>query len=117
MILIAIANGALREFTYGKHLSGLRAHQVSTLTAVIFFGVYVLALTRIWRLESAAQALAIGVIWVGLTVAFEFIFGHYVMGNPWSRLLSDYNIFTGRVWILVPIWVGIAPWLFYHIQG
>ncbi|HEX3035353.1 MAG TPA: hypothetical protein VHT73_09495 [Thermodesulfobacteriota bacterium] len=117
MILIAIANGALREFTYGKYLSELRAHQVSTLTAIVFFGVYIWAFTRIWRLESAAQALTIGIIWVGLTVAFEFMFGHYVMGNPWSRLLRDYNIFAGHVWILVLIWVGIAPWLFYHIQG
>jgi hypothetical protein len=116
MIFIAIANGALREFTYGKHLSELRAHQVSTLTGILFFGVYIWALTRIWRLESAAQAIIIGIIWVGLTVAFEFISGHYVVGNPWSRLLRDYNIFAGRVWIFVPIWVGIAPWLFYPTQ-
>ena len=116
MIFIAIANGALREFTYGKHLSELRAHQVSTLTGILFFGVYIWALTRIWRLESAAQAIIIGIIWVGLTVAFEFISGHYVVGNPWSRLLRDYNIFAGRVWILVPIWLSIAPWLFYRIQ-
>ena len=40
-IAIAIANGALRESWYGQHLSELTAHQISTLTAVAFFGVYI----------------------------------------------------------------------------
>ena len=34
MVIIAIANGVLREFTYGEHLTELRAHQVSTVTAI-----------------------------------------------------------------------------------
>jgi hypothetical protein len=34
MVFIAIANGALREGWYGKHLSELQAHQISTATGV-----------------------------------------------------------------------------------
>lgn len=41
------------------------------------------------------KALAIGCIWLMLTPSFEFLFGHYVMGHPWSRLLYDYNLFAG----------------------
>jgi hypothetical protein len=41
MVLIAIFNGLLRESVYGPFMSELRAHQVSTLTAIIFFGVYI----------------------------------------------------------------------------
>ena len=36
MIFIAIANGLLRESAYGRHLTELRAHQVSTAPAGIF---------------------------------------------------------------------------------
>lgn len=76
------------------------------------FGVYVWFLSLYWRIQSATQAIAIGTMWLTLTVAFEFLFGHYVMKNPWSRLLYDYNILEGRIWILVLIWIAIAPLVF-----
>lgn len=115
MIFIGIINGIVREATYGKYLSDLRAHQVSTVTGVLLFGLYVWVLARAWRFESMSQAVAIGCIWLGLTVAFEFLFGHYVAGHAWSKLIADYNILAGRVWIVVLIWIAIAPTLFYRL--
>jgi hypothetical protein len=41
MVLIAIANGALRQAWYGKHLGELQAHQVSTVSGVLLFGAYI----------------------------------------------------------------------------
>jgi hypothetical protein len=41
MILIAMINGTLREAWYGKQLSELHAHQVSTASGVLLFGVYI----------------------------------------------------------------------------
>lgn len=116
MVLIAIANGAMREAWYGRRLSELSAHQVSTLIGILLFGIYIWAFMRVWRPESAGQALFIGLIWLGLTIAFEFLFGHYVAGHPWSRLFHDYDILAGRVWAVVLLWVALAPWLFYRLQ-
>jgi hypothetical protein len=117
MVLIAVANGALRETWYGKHLSELRAHQLSTVTAVLLFGGYIGALLRVWRPESPGQALAIGSSWLGLTVAFEFLFGHYVAGHPWGKLFHDYNLVEGRVWIVVLVWITVAPYICYRLQN
>jgi hypothetical protein len=114
MVFIGILNGILREVTYGKYLSEVRAHQLSTITGILLLGSYIWTLTRLWSFESPQQALTIGLIWLGLTVVFEFSFGHYVAGHSWSRLLSDYNILAGRVWIVVLIWIAIAPLLFYR---
>ena len=55
-------------------------------------------------------------LWLGLTVAFEFLFGHYVVGHPWPRLLYDYNLLAGRVWSLLPIRVAVAPYVFYRLR-
>jgi len=115
MVVIGIANGVLRETTYGKRLPELRAHQVSTLIAVALFGLYIWGLSLLWPLRSAGQAAAVGVMWVVLTVAFEFSFGHWVAGHPWRRLLADYNLLAGRVWVLVLFWIGITPFLFYRV--
>ncbi len=116
MVLIAIGNGALREGWYGKYLSELRAHQVSTATGVVLLGFYMGVLIRFWRPGSPGQALAVGLMWLGLTVAFEFIFGRCVRGLEWSSLLHDYNLFAGRVWVAVLLWVAAAPYVFYRLQ-
>src|SRR5215475_10370636 len=116
MVFIAIRNGAICEGWYGKHVSGLQAHQVSTATGVLLFGVYIGVLIRIWRPESAGQALTIGLVWLGMTVAFEFLFGHYVAKRSWRDLLNDYNLVAGRVWLVVLVWVTVAPYVFYHLQ-
>lgn len=116
MIFIAIANGLFREKILRSHLSELRAHQVSTATMIILFGVYVWVLFKIWFPTSANQAILIGLIWLLLTIVFEFLFGHYVAGHSWDKLLHDYNIFKGRVWVLILIWISLAPFIMYQLQ-
>ena len=116
MVLIAIVNGALREATYGKHMSELQAHQISTLSGLLLFSAYIYVVIRTWRPDTSKQAITVGLIWLGLTVAFEFLFGHYVAGQSWSKLLYDYNVFAGRVWVVVLIWVTFAPYVFYRLQ-
>lgn len=54
-------------------------------------------------------------MWLGMTIIFEFGFGHYIMKNSWPKLLGDYNIFAGRVWSLFLVWITIAPYLFYAV--
>jgi len=116
-VVIAIINGTIRQFTYGKMMRELSAHQLSCLTGIILFGIYIWILGIRWKLESSSQAVIIGLIWVALTIAFEFLFGHYVVKDPWSRLLYDYNILQGRLWILVLIWIAIAPYVIFKLQS
>ncbi len=115
MVVVAIVNGALRETTYGKRMSELSAHQVSCATGMAAFGVVTWLVVRLWPPASAGQAAAIGAMWLALTVAFEFLFGHYALRNPWSDLLHDYDLRRGRLWVLVLVWVAVAPWLFYTL--
>lgn len=114
MVFLAIANGTLREVWLRKHLSELHAHQLSTLTGIVILGVYMGVVVRFLQPASSGQAWAIGLLWLGMTVAFEFGFGHYIAGHPWSRLWADYNLLAGRVWALVLVWVTVAPYLAYR---
>ena len=116
MPIIGIINGVIRQYGYSNALGELRAHQVSTVTGIILFGLYVWALSLLWKIRSSAEAIAIGLIWLTLTIAFEFLFGHYVMKHPWSRLLHDYNLLEGRLWVLVLLWVTLAPYVLYKLS-
>ena len=50
-----------------------------------------------------------------LTLVSEFSLGYFV-SEAWRDMLSEYNIFAGKLWLLVPLWVAVAPYLFYRIQ-
>ncbi len=115
LALVAIANGIIRQTTYGKTVSDLAAHQISTVTAILASGTVVWFVHHYWPIESAAQAWSIGLLWLIMTVAFEFGFGHFVAGHSWSRLLADYNILNGRLWSLFLVWVTVMPFLIFQM--
>jgi hypothetical protein len=115
LLLTAMINGAARDFLYKDAVGELRAHQLSTLTLIVLFGLIVWGLSRVWKLESASEAWTVGFIWLGMTLAFEFLFFHYVGGKPWSELLNAYNLLEGRVWIFVLIWTTILPVVFFSL--
>jgi hypothetical protein len=74
---------------------------------------YIWFLTRIWPIKSAAQAWIIGGMWFLMTEAFEFGMG-LIAGDSWTKLLHAYNIFAGQVWIFIPLWVLMGPYVFFR---
>lgn len=114
LAIVAVLNGVLRQGTYGKVVSELGAHQISTVTAILSSGVLVWVAHRFWPIESTAQAWTIGACWLAMTVIFEFGFGHYVAGHSWARLFADYNIFEGRVWSLFLVWIAVMPFVVFR---
>lgn len=115
MLAIAVLNGVLREGFFKRFMSDLPAHQLSTITLILFFAAYIRFVIYKYPPASSFQSIVIGIMWLVLTLCFEFGFGRY-RGNSWSTLFADYNLLKGRLWILVPIWIAVAPYLFYKWQ-
>lgn len=113
MLALAIANGALRQLTFGKHMSELRAHQLSTAIGSVILGTFIWFVIHLWPPASSGQAVSIGLTWVALTVLFEFAMGRFIMHRPWQQLFHDYDLVAGRVWSLLLLWIGLAPYIFY----
>lgn len=109
MLVVSVANGVLREVVYGPLADERTAHQVSSLTGIVLLGVVMWYFLRRRPPPSGAAALGIGLLWMGMTVAFEFLFFHYVGGHSWSSLLADYDLTDGRLWVLVLLWLLLAP--------
>lgn len=117
MIFIAILNGIARQSIYQKHTGELTAYQISSVMAIILFGIYIWIISPFLKLQSANQAISTGLIWLGLTISFEFLFGHFVAGHSWEKLFADYKIWEGRIWILVLIWITIAPFIIFELRS
>lgn len=115
-IPIAIANGLLRQSVYRGYVGELAAHQLSVLSFILLFGLYVWLVLPWLRLVSGVEAIRVGFVWLGLTIAFEFVFGHYVMGHPWATLLHDYSVLQGRLWVAVLAWTVLVPYLCFRLR-
>lgn len=117
LLVCAVANGAFREGVLAPRLGAGPAHVASTL--LLSAVVIVLAIITIRWIgpRSAGDALVIGLLWVALVLAFEFLAGHYVFGHSWDALLADYDVFRGRIWPLVLLATFLAPLLAYRLRS
>lgn len=116
LLVGAILNGALRQAwlvpSYGERI----AHAISSvLLAGLIFGLG-WATASWWRPPSLAGAWLVGGVWLGLTLAFEFLAGHFVFGAPWPKLLADYNLAQGRIWLLVLLSTAGTPPLVFLLR-
>jgi hypothetical protein len=114
MIILAIINGAARDLWYKKYTTELLAHQLSTISLLLFLGIYIAFVIKKYPPQSEAESLGIGVLWMVLTLGFEFGFGLY-RGNSWTQLLEAYDITKGNLWVLIPVWLVLAPYLFFKL--
>ena len=109
LLVIASINGLAREAVLIPWIGEVAGRALSTLALSAFIVVLTWISIGWIAPRSAREAWAVGVVWVALTLAFEFLAGHYVFHNPWSRLLEDYNVLRGRIWILVLIVTLVSP--------
>jgi hypothetical protein len=117
LVVLGLLNATICQVVYARYVSELQAHQISTLTICILVAIYTWALSGVWKLQSPSQAIGVGLMWMVLTVALEFVFGHYVLGDSWGNLLHAYNVLEDRVWGVFILWVGLAPYVFYRIKS
>jgi hypothetical protein len=109
LLVLAIANGALREFAMVPSTGDTAGHAISSVTLSVAI-VMLCWFTIAWIGPTATRdAWMIGLMWVGLTLAFEFLAGHYIFGTPWSQLWADYNVLRGRIWVLVLLTTLLSP--------
>jgi hypothetical protein len=117
ILVLASVNGALRDLVLAPRLGDTPARALST---VILCGL-VLLVTR-WSVtwlgpRSRSDAITIGLLWVGCTLGFEFLAGHYLFRKPWAELLADYDLRHGRIWIAALVVTFAAPWWMAHVLG
>lgn len=85
------------------------AHQLGTILFLIVQFVIIYFFIKKMKIKETKTLLCIGLFWLVITIIFEFVFGHYVMGHPWQKLFADYNLLNGRLWIFVLINNIAAP--------
>jgi hypothetical protein len=104
-------NGVFRETVL---VPTVQRRAADAASAVMGMAV-ILGVTRFFLIKFAgrsdAHAWRLASLWTSLTVAFEFLFGHYVDGKSWKELIENYTIWRGHLWPVVLLSLFLAPFL------
>jgi len=119
LILIAaeVLHGIARAIFLVPHVGQFRSNQIGVFTGSLIIFAIALVFIRWIGATRSSQLLGIGVLWVGLTLAFEILFGRFVVGASWERLLSDYNVLQGGLMPFGMIALVLSPWIAGKVRG
>jgi hypothetical protein len=117
LLLIASFNGVLREAVLIPRTGEFLGRLISPLLLSLFILILAWLTIRWIGASTREQVWLVGVVWLVLTLAFEFLAGHYLFHNSWSSLLADYDVLRGRLWPLVLITTLVAPRLCAGLRG
>lgn len=88
--------------------------------SVIFGALVIFAITwacmRWMRVRTTAGALATGLLWVALTLAFELLIGR-ALGLGWRRIFEDYDLLHGGLMPLGLLAMALTPWAVQRLQA
>ena len=109
--VFAIANGLLREKLLAPLFSETLALPISgiSLSFIIFLVTWLMF--PLISGNTKSTYILVGILWVILTLIFEFLFGHFAAGKPWSVILQGFNVASGNLFILALLSSLMSPFL------
>lgn len=116
VMAVEFVHGTLRWIFLRPHVGDFRSGQIGVFTGSILFLLIVYFCEPWMKLRGATDCLRVGLLWVALTLAFEWNFGHYVIGRPWNSIRAEYNLLHGG---LMPAGLAIfamTPWIAWRLR-
>jgi len=112
-----IVHGILRAMLLVPLVGEFRSNQIGVLTgsAIILVIAY---FTIPWvGARRTTELLTVGLIWLVSTVAFEILFGRFVMGLSWERIGANYNLAEDGLMPLGLLVLLLSPWIATKFRG
>ena len=95
LICAEILHGIARGIFLVPHVGEFRSNQIGVFTGSIIILFIALAFVRWIGASRTTDLLAVGFLWLVLTLAFEVWFRAFCPGGIWERLAADYNVLEG----------------------
>jgi hypothetical protein len=109
IIGVEFVHGVLRTLFLAPLTGDLRARQIGVFIGSCLIVSIAYLLVPWMCVENRRSLIQVGLLWVVLTLTFEFAFGHFVVGASWERLESDYDLTHGGLLPLGLVVLMFAP--------
>ncbi len=117
LIVAEILHGIARGIFLVPHVGEFRSNQVGVFTGSIIILVIAVAFVRWIGATRMTERLAVGLLWLILTLAFEVAFGRFVVGASWDRLAADYNVPEGGLLPFGMLVLLLSPLIAGKVRG
>lgn len=113
---VEFAHGIARAIWLVPVVGDFQSRQIGVFTGTII-NLTVAALFIRWiHPARVGDALAVGIAWFVLTLAFEVSFGRLVMEASWQRIGSDYDLVHGGLLPIGLVLLALAPLIAAKVQ-
>lgn len=89
-------HGVIRNAFLAPLIGDTEARRISVLTGTLMIFAITFIFVRWLKGGRAGHFLAVGVMWIAMTFAFEVLLGRLVLGLSWERILADYDLSQGN---------------------
>ena len=117
LIVAEILHGIARGIFLVPHVGEFRSNQIGVFSGSIIILVIALIFVRWIGASRTTDLLAVGVLWLALTLAFEILFGRFVVGASWERLWVDYNVLEGGLLPFGMLILMLSPLIAGKVRG
>jgi uncharacterized protein YneF (UPF0154 family) len=117
LIVAEILHGIARGIFLVPHVGELRSSQIGVFTGSMIILVIAVAFVRWIDATRTSYLLAVGLLWLVLTLAFEVAFGRFVVGASWERLAADYNLLEGGLLPFGMLVLMLSPLIAAKVRG
>jgi hypothetical protein len=117
ILVMAILNGLLREKVMAPAIGAELSLPLSGITLSLLVLLVAYFLVPVIGKNNSHVFVLVGLLWVMLTLSFEYLFGHYVLGKSWTEINEVFDIKAGNLFIAVLFTAAFAPWLVARVRG
>lgn len=117
ILVLAIVNGGMRERALNPIMGPVGG--LVTSGAILSLCIFLVAFFSAGWLGAAEapEFWLIGLLWLVLTIVFEFGFGRLVQRRTWTELLQAYAFRGGNLWPVVLVVTLVSPWVAARLRG
>jgi len=117
MLVLAMLNGIVRDMLLAP-VFGITIAQPASgiILSILIFAVSYYSLAFIGA-SRVREYLGVGLFWVCLTLVFEYLFAHYVLGMSWRQVNQIFNIQQGNLFSLALLVSATGPLLAAKVAG
>lgn len=110
-------HGTLRTLFLAPAVGDFRARQISFFTGMLLIFLITYFFIRWISAGTTKSLMIVGLMWMVLTVMFEFGLGLFILGYEWARMFEDYDITRGGLMAFGLLFMVVAPLLAARLRG
>jgi hypothetical protein len=117
LVIAETVHGIARTVWLAPVVGDFRARQIAVFSGSVLIVLIVTLTIRWMQVSTRPRLIAVGILWVVLTVGFEIGVGRWIAGYPWDRLASDYKLREGGLLPIGLLVMALSPWLATRMRG